>query len=243
MWFSTDLSGWEQPLAFRVAVRAWPGPSAPGRSSRSAPWAGSCSPRISSWPFSPPGELGLISPLKADTAPPGPHERPQPLSANQRQAGPGGGGAGREKRGCAAASCPGLSGGDRPSRAVPNLTHRGSQGALGDLGARMRDGWCGEMGPDRSPAQEGRAPAIPRWERGWHRPSPLRVVLSGVPAGGIERGPCWRVPGQRQDKAAPSPAQPARPAAGAKPVSLALEQWQRLRLACGLSGEERNVCV
>lgn len=71
----------------------------PGRSPRSAPWAGSCSLWISSWPFSPPGELGLISPLKADTAPPGPHERPQPLSANQRQAGPGGGGAGEGEEG------------------------------------------------------------------------------------------------------------------------------------------------
>lgn len=99
MWFSTDLSGWEQPLAFRVALRAWPGPPAPGRSPRSATWAGPCSPWISSWPFSLPGELGLISPLKADTAPPGPHQRPQPLSANQRQAGPGGGGAAEAEEG------------------------------------------------------------------------------------------------------------------------------------------------
>lgn len=53
----------------------------------------------------------------------------------------------------------------------------------------------------------------------------------------IERGPRWRVPGQRQDEAAPKPS----PAAGAKPVSLAVEQRQRLRLARGLSGEERNV--
>lgn len=49
-------------------------------------------------------ELRLISPLKADTAPPGPGQQPWPLSANQRQAGPAGPWA-MEKRGCVAASC------------------------------------------------------------------------------------------------------------------------------------------
>lgn len=57
------------------------------------------------WPSSSSKELGLISPLKADTAPPGPPELPWPLSANQRQAGPSGPGP-VEKKGCMAASLP-----------------------------------------------------------------------------------------------------------------------------------------
>lgn len=167
--------------ALRAAVGARPGPPAPGRSPRSAPRAGPCSPWISPWPFSPPGELGLISPLKADTAPRGPHERPQPLSANQRQAGPGGGGAGEGEEGMRGCFLPRAQrwGQNLPGRA--SLTHRGSRGALGDLGARA-EGWM-VRGDGARPAQEGRAPAIPRWEWGWHRPQPLPVVPSGSRGG------------------------------------------------------------
>lgn len=58
------------------------------------------------------------------------------------------------------------------------------------------------------PAQEGRAPEIPRWEWGWHRPQSLRVVLSGSPRVALSGSPL-ACAGQRRDEAAPEPSAPA----------------------------------
>lgn len=70
----------------------------------------------------------------------------------------------------------------------------------------MREGWCGEMGPDRS---EGTDPCDSPLGVGLAPAQALPVVSSGAPAGGTERGPRWRVPGQRRDEAAPEPSPPA----------------------------------
>lgn len=62
------------------------------------------------------------------------------------------------------------------------------------------------MGPDRS---EGTDPCDSPLGVGLAPAQALPVVSSGAPAGGTERGPRWRVPGQRRDEAAPEPSPPA----------------------------------